>query len=137
MALYRSAVPAGFPGTIILKAFTKMYAMAGIRLGYALCADEQRILQIGQTGQAWSVSTPAACCGIAALSQRDFVEKNQAVYCEGAEFFCKKGLRSFGLQVYEGKANYLFFKAPVPNLPQQLERLGILIRPCGNYRGAG
>ena len=123
-----------FPGTIILKAFTKMYAMAGIRLGYALCADEQRILQIGQTGQAWSVSTPAACCGIAALSQRDFVEKTKQFIAKERSFL-QKGLRSFGLQVYEGKANYLFFKAPVPNLPQQLERLGILIRPCGNYRG--
>lgn len=123
-----------FPGTIILKAFTKMYAMAGIRLGYALCADENRIRQISGTGQAWSVSTPASRCGVAALSQRDFVEKTKRFVAE-ERIFLQEELAALGLLVYDGKANYLFFRAPLADLPQRLERLGILIRCCGNYRG--
>lgn len=123
-----------FPGTVILKAFTKMYAMAGIRLGYALCADRQLILQISQTGQAWSVSSPASSCGIAALTQRDFVQKTKRFIAEERNFL-QKELENLGLQVYAGKANYLLFQAPTDDLPQRLERFGILIRSCGNYRG--
>ena len=123
-----------FPGTVILKAFTKMYAMAGIRLGYALCADRQLILQISQTGQAWSVSSPASSCGIAALTQRDFVQKTKRFIAEERNFL-QKELENLGLQVYAGKANYLLFQAPTDDLPRRLERFGILIRSCGNYRG--
>lgn len=105
-----------FPGTIILKAFTKMYAMAGIRLGYALCADENRIRQISGTGQAWSVSTPASRCGVAALSQRDFVEKTKRFVAE-ERIFLQEELAALGLLVYDGKANYLFCRAPLADLP--------------------
>ncbi|MDD3192538.1 MAG: pyridoxal phosphate-dependent class II aminotransferase [Oscillospiraceae bacterium] len=123
-----------FPGTVILKAFTKMYAMAGIRLGYGICADERFVAGIQQTGQAWSVSTPAARCGIAALSQRDFVARTKRLIAQERAFL-QAGLAACGLKVYDGRANYLFLKAPVLDLPQRLEQLGILIRSCGNYRG--
>ena len=49
--------------------------------------------------------------------------------------FLQEELAALGLLVYDGKANYLFFRAPLADLPQRLERLGILIRSCGNYRG--
>ena len=49
--------------------------------------------------------------------------------------FLQEELAALGLLVYDGKANYLFFRAPLADLPQRLERLGILIRCCGNYRG--
>ena len=123
-----------FPGTVILKAFTKMYAMAGIRLGYALCADETLTEGIRQTGQAWSVSTPASCCGIAALEQREFVAQTKQFVARQREAL-QAGLAALGMKVYAAKANYVFFQAPVPDLPARLERLGILIRSCGNYRG--
>ena len=113
-----------FPGTIILKAFTKMYAMAGIRLGYALCADENRIRQISGTGQAWSVSTPASRCGVAALSQRDFVEKTKRFVAE-ERIFLQEELAALGLLVYDGKANYLFFRAPLADLPWRVAIWGI------------
>lgn len=59
----------------ILKAFTKIYAMPGIRLGYALFGSSEVAEKAASTGQAWSVSTPAQAAGIAALRLDGYVEK--------------------------------------------------------------
>lgn len=98
------------------------------------CARMKTASGTQRDGQAWSVSTPASRCGVAALSQRDFVEKTKRFVAE-ERIFLQEELVALGLLVYDGKANYLFFRAPLADLPQRLERLGILIRSCGNYRG--
>ena len=54
---------------MILRAFTKWYAMAGVRLGYALCADEALLERMRQCGQPWAVSTLAQAAGVAALEE--------------------------------------------------------------------
>ncbi|MGN1137470.1 MAG: pyridoxal phosphate-dependent aminotransferase, partial [Oscillospiraceae bacterium] len=51
---------------VVLKAFTKIYAMAGLRLGYALFGDSTLAEKVRKTGQFWSVSSPAQVAGEAA-----------------------------------------------------------------------
>ena len=48
---------------IILKAFTKIFAMAGLRLGYLLCSDSRLCDRIENTGACWSVSGIAQLAG--------------------------------------------------------------------------
>ena len=43
------------------------YGMAGLRLGYCLCADPALLTRMGRATQAWNVSIPAQMAGIAAL----------------------------------------------------------------------
>ena len=52
---------------LILKAFTKLYGMAGVRLGYALSADTALLDAMQHTGQPWAVSSLAQAAGLAAL----------------------------------------------------------------------
>ena len=54
------------PNLIILKAFTKLYAMAGVRLGYALCSDAALLDKMRAAGQPWAVSGLAQAAGLAA-----------------------------------------------------------------------
>ena len=42
---------------VILKAFTKLYGMAGVRLGYCLCTDEALLARMQAAGQPWAVSS--------------------------------------------------------------------------------
>jgi len=56
-----------YPNLLIVNAFTKFYAMAGLRLGYLLCSGGDLAGRIAAWGQCWSVSTPAQVAGLAAL----------------------------------------------------------------------
>ena len=86
-------------------------------------------------GQPWSVSVPAQAAGLQALREQDYVQKTRALVREERTFLLA-GLRKMPLEVYEGTANFLFFRARgVTDLHRRTESRGVLIRSCGNYRG--
>lgn len=125
---------AQYPNLLILKAFTKIYAMAGLRLGYALCGEKMgRAME--QCAQPWSVSIPAQAAGLAALEEKDYLIRTKELIRTQRKGL-KEGIASLGWQVYGSKANFVFFRAPGQgNLKARLEEKGILIRGCGNYPG--
>ncbi len=118
---------------LILKAFTKLYAMAGLRLGYCLCGDTALLDAMRNAGQPWAVSGPAQAAGIAALNETEYVQAVRALIAEQRPRLAGE-LTRLGLRVIPGEANYLLFFSPKPLL-EPLRRRGILLRDCGNYRG--
>lgn len=126
-----------YPNLVILKSFTKLFAIPGLRLGYALCSDTELLLRMQKAGQPWAVSEPAQAAGIAALKAEGFQEETvRLVQRERA--FLKKALEDLGFHVLDGQANYLCFRAEGDrNLTERLLNEGILLRSCGNYRGLG
>ena len=127
-----------YPNLLLLRAFTKSYAMAGLRLGYALCADAALLEKLAAGGPPWSVSTPAQAAGLAALTQcPDWPEKARA-FLEGERPALAAGLSALGLDVVPGQANYLLFRAAgVTDLKESMLTQGVLIRSCANYHGLG
>lgn len=123
------------PCLFILKSFTKMYAMPGIRLGYGISRNRELLEKMEAAGQCWGVSVLACEAGIAALKEKEYKEKAvRLVQKERA--YLKEELGSAGMRVWNGQADYLFFQAPgVSDLYDRLLPYGILIRRCGNYRG--
>lgn len=119
----------------ILKAFTKNYALAGVRVGYCLTADETLLTRMASCTQPWNVSVPAQAAGIAALSERDFLQ-NAKRMLPGERKFLSDGFCSLGFSVCPSEANYLLFKAPV-GLDLALKKHRIAIRNCANYPGLG
>lgn len=118
----------------LLKAFTKTYAMAGLRLGYGLTEEQELLDQMNGLRQPWSVSLPAACAGLAALKETAYV-KRSVDYISRERKWLSERLRSFPMKLYEGSANYLFFYCDRKGLWEALLSRGILIRDCSNYRG--
>ena len=125
----------GCANLLILKAFTKLYAMAGLRLGYCLCGDGELLARMRAAGQPWAVSGPAQAAGIAALKETDYAH---CVLANTAKERIRlaRGLADLGLRVVPGEANYLLFYSNTPLLGPLRER-GILIRDCSNYHGLG
>ena len=121
------------PNLVILKAFTKLYGMAGVRLGYCICSDEARLARMQAAGQPWAVSGLAQAAGIAALDETDYVSRVRALIAAQRPLLAN-GLRALGLRVIEGRANYLLFQAP-ETLGDALKRKGTVVRSCGNYPG--
>lgn len=120
-----------FDNIIILKAFTKIFAMAGLRLGFCICNDENLLEKINSFGQPWSVSTVAQVAGIACCSEFDYVKKSLELVLNEREFL-ENQLAKLGFKVYKSHANYIFFKAK-SGLVEQLKKDGIMIRSCENY----
>ncbi len=122
-----------FPNLLILKAFTKLYAMAGVRLGYALCSNGKLVEQMRNTGQPWAVSSLAQAAGEAALQETAYVECVRQMVMRERPWMIKE-LTRLGMRVIPGEANYLLFYCPVP-LIEPLRARGILLRSCFNYHG--
>ena len=121
------------PQLIILKAFTKLYAMAGVRLGYALCGDATLLEKMRGAGQPWAVSSLAQAAGLAALQETAYADAVRALIAEQRPRMAA-GLRALGLRVMDGQANYLLFRA-TPDFGEKLRRRGAVVRSCANYPG--
>lgn len=122
-----------YENLFLLKAFTKRYAMAGVRLGYGLCSNKSLLEKMERCVQPWNISTIAQNCGLAALMETEYVEKGrQLIFKEKA--FLKHEMEELGLKVYDSQANYLFFRGP-EDLFEKCVKEKILIRDCSNYEG--
>lgn len=126
---------AQWPELVLLGAFTKLWAMAGLRLGWCLCSDTAFLRQLAAAAQPWSVNGPAQAAGIAALTDREYPERVRALIA-GERPRLQQGLQALGLRVVPGRANYLLFRCSC-RLEVELEARGILIRSCANYAGLG
>ncbi len=132
----KSVIPALREGDrcFVLRAFTKLYGMAGARLGYAICRNRDFLAALCRTAQPWNVSAPAQAAGEAALECRDFVAQTLALIAEEKAYLLRE-LRALGIEVLPGDANFLMLSG-VPGLYDRLlKEYGILIRSCANYRG--
>ena len=123
------------PNLCILKAFTKSYGMAGLRLGYCLCADSQLLHRMSGTVQPWNVSGPAQAAGVSALEEQAFLRKAKALI-RTERAWLKKALEAVGFWVCDSEANYLLFHGP-EGLHTALLEQKIAIRNCDNYHGLG
>lgn len=131
----RSMIPElkSHPELIILRAFTKNYGMAGLRLGYVLSSDSEFLRNMSKLTQPWNISTPAQAAGVQALKEKDFIRKSIELIKEERAHL-KKGLTELGLKVIDSDVNYLLFRGPEDLYDKMLQE-GILIRNCDNYRG--
>lgn len=118
---------------LLLKAFTKSYGMAGLRLGYCLCGNPMLLERMGQMSQAWNVSIPAQAAGVAALKQQRFLKQAAAVIQKQRPVMTE-ALRKMGMKVIPSQTNFLLFYSE-KELREPLQERGILIRSCANYPG--
>lgn len=115
----------------LLKAFTKKYAMAGIRLGYGFCSDGDTLETMRCVMQPWNVSVLAQEAGIAALKEKQYVRETLDKIKTEKEWILKE-LKKLNIFCYASKANYIFFKGPL-HLKEKCLEQGIAIRDCSNY----
>ena len=121
------------PQLFILKAFTKSYGMAGLRLGYGLCADKELLQKMSAAAPPWTVSTPAQAAGVAALKNVAFLAENRALI-RAERPRLEEELRKLGFWVCPSQVNYILFRGDV-GLTEQLRARGVAIRDCANFEG--
>lgn len=124
-----------YPNLLILKAFTKNYALAGVRVGYSLTADPELLEKMSACSQPWNVSVLAQAAGLAALREPDWPASARALITAQRSVLTA-GLTALGLSVCPSQANYLLFRGPA-GLDAALLRQKIAIRSCAGDPGLG
>lgn len=141
-----------YPNVLVVRAFTKTYAMPGVRLGYAVCSDVKLLERVRGQLSEWNVSVLAQAAGIAALEDRTYLKESVKQIAMWREQLAA-GLETLGFRVYPGETNFVLFKwdqelkQELGREPEQNQMQGylyramlerkILIRDCSNYRGLG
>lgn len=118
---------------IIINAFTKTYALPGIRLGYAMSSNKKIIKKLKEYGPPWNVSNLAQRSGIESLRLKDYL-KSSSEYIYKERKYLSDNLKKIGFTVFGGKANFILFKSDIKNLKGKLLKHNLLIRDCSNYR---
>ncbi len=137
-----SAVRWELPNLIVIRSMTKFYALAGLRLGYAVLSAE-RAAAFARLLPEWSVNALAAAAGSALLKDPElemFAQRTHQLI-DGERLRLGEALRGQGLQVFESVANYLLLRIPDAGpsaaelASQLLQSEGIAVRVCSNYKG--
>lgn len=118
---------------VILRSFTKLFAIPGIRVGYIICSDPKIREGIHMARQPWTVSSAAQAAGTAACNDTAYVERSRKYIAVEREYI-KENFDRLGIAYEEPHANYIFFYHR-QELRSELIKRGILIRDCSDYAG--
>ncbi len=113
---------------ICLKAFTKIFAIPGLRLGYALFGNEHTAAAVRENGQCWSVSVPAQAAGIAAADHAYMINDTASEIALLREEM-QHCLDDLEITYFPSDANFILFRAEA-GLDERLLKHGIMIRCC-------
>ena len=126
-----------FPQLYVLRSLTKFFAIAGLRLGYLVSANTERVNRIRQQREPWTINAFAALAGEVILNDREYIEASfRWLSAEQPRLF--NGLNALpGITVWRPRANYIFLRCDIHDLDLQRALLeeNILIRHCANYPG--
>ena len=123
---------------VVLRAFTKTFAIPGVRLGYAVCSAPMAE-RIQRELPEWNLSVFAQYAGRAALETvaggtSDYLAASVEMIAREREFLSEE-LEKLGFRVFPSDANYILFQSRDWELHQKLLDKGILIRDCRDYHG--
>ena len=123
---------AEFPNLVITRTFSKIYGLAGLRIGYALAASEIADL-MNRVRQPFNCNNLALAAATAALDDHEFVARSYALNRAGMEQILE-GFKGFGFSHIPSCGNFLTFKVgDAGMLNQKLLKQGVILRPLGGY----
>jgi histidinol-phosphate aminotransferase len=127
-----SAVTLGLDNVLVLRSMTKDYALAGLRLGYAV-GERSLIAGLGRVQIPWSVNEPAQAAGLAALeAQAEYEEMWRRLRSEAAVF--RQGLADLGYRPHPSATHYFLMDVgDGTSWRERLLRQGMLVRLCESY----
>jgi histidinol-phosphate aminotransferase len=118
------------PGTLVLRTFSKIYGLAGLRVGYGV-ADPELASYLERARHPFNVNRLAEAAALAALDDQEHAERSRAVNAEGMAYLSRE-LPALGVAVWPSDANFLLAKLWA-GAGDQLLREGIIVRPLAGF----
>ncbi len=125
-----------FPNLLITRTFSKVYGLAGVRVGFGLTHPDVANL-MNRVRQPFNVSSIGLVGALAALQDAEFVQKSYALNRAGM-LQLTDGFRKLGIEFIPSYGNFISFNvtgdaANTLKIYQSLLRQGIIVRPLGIY----
>ncbi len=92
---------------LVLRTFSKYYAMAGLRVGYAL-GSEELIGIMRKCSASWNLNVCAQKAAVAGLADQEYYQAQKAKIVEGREYL-EKEMAALGCKVYPSQSNFIYF----------------------------
>ncbi|EAQ76625.1 MULTISPECIES: histidinol-phosphate transaminase [unclassified Synechococcus] len=130
---------ASHPGLVVIRSLTKLLAIAGLRLGYAV-ADPARLRRWAAWRDPWPVNGLAAAVGEALVGDRLWQERVQCWVASEGPWLQQRLQQLPGLTPLPSAANFLLLRSesPLVALRERLERhQRVLLRDCRSFDGLG
>ena len=123
----------GRPNVVVLRTFSKVYGLAGIRIGYGF-AQSELLATLFKIKPPFNVNVLAQAAGVAALDDGDFVARSVEANRQGRQFLYE-GFTQLGLEYAASHTNFILvrFGPQAAAVQQALLERGVIVRPCGGY----
>ena len=124
-----------YDNVITLRTFSKIYGLAGIRVGYGF-AHEDLIANLLKVKLTFEPSSLAQVAGIAALDDREFMHRSLELNTRGRKFITES-MRKLGFEVVPSEANFVMLPlesaGAAAALNEELLKRGVIVRPLGAF----
>ena len=123
-----------YPNLIVLRTFSKIYGLAGLRIGFAM-ADARIIDLLNRIRQPFNINSLALVAAEAALDDTDHLCRSRQVNSQGMEAL-GAGFDRLGLGYIPSAANFITIDLRQSAMPIYTAMLwrGVIVRPLGNYK---
>lgn len=127
----------------VTRAFTKFFAIPGLRLGYGMYFDKELEQKISEKKEPWSVNNIAELAGLTVLDDTEYIEKTLKWITKEKIYMYEKLNEISGIKVYETEVNFITGKIDeklfleglnVKILREKMLEQGILIRDASNFK---
>ena len=126
----------------VIRAFTKFFAIPGLRLGYGICFDKEIICKMNEKKEPWSVNNLAEIAGICVLDDLEYIKKTENWIKKGKKYMFEKLSKIKEIEVFETEVNFILGKIKdrhfekgmdSEKLQEKMLKNGILIRNAENF----
>ncbi|HET9664525.1 MAG TPA: histidinol-phosphate transaminase [Burkholderiales bacterium] len=121
-----------YPNLVVTRTFSKVYGLAGLRVGCAYAAPDVADL-MNRVRQPFNVNSVSLAAAAAALEDADFVRQSVELNSAGMRQITE-GLSRLGIEYLRSYGNFVSFKvADAPGVYRSLLRSGVIVRPIASY----
>lgn len=126
----------------VIRAFTKFFAIPGLRLGYGICFNNNLLKKMLEKKEPWSVNNIADLAGQIVLDDKEYIQKTKEWIKDQKKYMYENLNEIEGLRVYETEVNFILLKIKdnvlkkgldVKKLRKKMLEKGILIRDASNF----
>ena len=121
----------------VTRAFTKFFAIPGLRLGYGIGFDEEILNKMWDEKEPWTVNTFANLAGLVMLDDKEYIEKSEKWILEEKKFMYKELSEFQYLKAYRTECNFILLKIQnisSTSLRDKMIEKNILIRDASNFK---